>query len=162
MSAQKLAKLGLNTCQDVRDFGEPLLVKQFGKFGRAFTNERWALISEASSPSGFANQSAPSAHSPLTMRIPARDSSSSQNHGRSRRRYEPYKERGIRSLQVKLKFSDFSQTTMERKAERCRSRAAKQLMVDAWTRGDGKSVRLIGVGVSLKDPTLERSAAHAV
>jgi len=35
VSAQKLAKLGLNTCQDVRNFGEPLLVKQFGKFGRA-------------------------------------------------------------------------------------------------------------------------------
>ena len=41
---------------------------------------------------------------------------------------------------------------MERKAERVDLELAKQLMVDAWTRGDGKSVRLIGVGVSLKDP----------
>ena len=55
-------------------------------------------------------------------------------------------------MQVKLKFSDFSQTTMERKAERVDLELAKQLMVDAWARGDGKSVRLIGVGVSLKDP----------
>ena len=55
-------------------------------------------------------------------------------------------------MQVKLKFSDFSQTTMERKTERVDLELAKQLMVDAWARGDGKSVRLIGVGVSLRDP----------
>ena len=67
-------------------------------------------------------------------------------------RFEPYQERGIRSLQVKLKFSDFSQTTMERKADRVDLELAEQLMVEAWARGDGKSVRLIGVGVSLKDP----------
>ena len=41
---------------------------------------------------------------------------------------------------------------MERRTEHVDLELAKQLMVDAWARGDGKSVRLIGVGVSLRDP----------
>ena len=67
-------------------------------------------------------------------------------------RYAPYQDRGIRSLQVKLKFSDFSQTTMERKSDHVDRELAKRLMTEAWARGRGKSVRLIGLGVHLFDP----------
>ena len=153
VSAQKLAKLGLNTCQDVRDFGEPLLVKQFGKFGRALYQRalgidkrsvvtEWVRKSVSAERTLTVDYEDPSEGLELLAKITEEVAA----------RYEPYKERGIRSLQVKLKFSDFSQTTMERKAERVDLELAKQLMVDAWARGDGKSVRLIGVGVSLRDP----------
>ena len=153
VSAQKLAKLGLKTCQDVRDFGEPLLVKRFGKFGRALyqralgIDERgvvteWVRKSVSAERTLTVDYTKPKEGLELLAKITEEVAA----------RYEPYKERGIRSLQVKLKFSDFTQTTMERKTERVDPGLAQQLMVDAWARGDGKSVRLIGVGVSLRDP----------
>ena len=153
VSAQKLAKLGLKTCQDVRDFGEPLLVKQFGKFGRALYQRalgidgrgvvtEWVRKSVSAERTLTVDCTKPREGLELLAKITEEVAA----------RYEPYNERGIRSLQVKLKFSDFTQTTMERKTERVDLELAKQLMVDAWVRGDGKSVRLIGVGVSLRDP----------
>ena len=68
----------------------------------------------------------------------------------------------IKSLVVKLKFSDFTRTTAERTpgpveggggidqvmdAERYR-----ELLAEAWDRGNGRAVRLIGLGVRFADP----------
>ena len=73
-----------------------------------------------------------------------------------------YSDRVVRALVVKLKFSDFTQTTAERApamsveedqmspvvgAELCR-----ELLADAWRRGEGKGVRLVGVGVRFAEP----------
>ena len=70
--------------------------------------------------------------------------------------------RVIKALVVKLKFSDFTRTTAERapaplgpgqatdqvmEAERYR-----ELLAEAWDRGNGRAVRLIGLGVRFADP----------
>ncbi|NWK55527.1 DNA polymerase IV [Verrucomicrobiaceae bacterium N1E253] len=62
-----------------------------------------------------------------------------------------YRNRKIRALVVKLKFSDFSRTTAERANPDLDEGVLTALLADAWARGKGKSVRLFGVGVRLVD-----------
>lgn len=71
-------------------------------------------------------------------------------------------DRVIKSLVVKLKFADFTQTTAERgpapagserKTEEVMDgETYRELLAEAWSRGNGKAVRLLGAGVRFADP----------
>lgn len=62
-----------------------------------------------------------------------------------------YYERRIKSLVVKLKFFDFSRTTVERATTEVDEQLAMELLAEGMERGQGKAVRLIGGGVRLAD-----------
>ncbi|RUO37838.1 DNA polymerase IV [Aliidiomarina taiwanensis] len=62
----------------------------------------------------------------------------------------------IRTQTVKLKFSDFQQTTVSRAANKVSPSLFYQLLNEAWQRKGERSVRLIGVGVTLPDPDENR------
>ncbi len=53
----------------------------------------------------------------------------------------------IKSRVVKLKFNDFTQTTAEKAGGVMDEEAYEELLRLAWSRGEGKAVRLLGVGV---------------
>lgn len=57
----------------------------------------------------------------------------------------------IQKLGIKLKFNDFQQTTVEQQAQQPSLAVLQQLLVTAWQRGQGRSVRLIGIQVGLAD-----------
>lgn len=61
-------------------------------------------------------------------------------------------EQPIRSQTVKLKFSDFTQTTVSKASQRISPSTFYQLLEEAWYRGQNKGVRLVGVSVALPDP----------
>lgn len=63
-----------------------------------------------------------------------------------------WREQPIRSQTVKLKFSDFTQTTVSKATQRVSPSAFYQLLEQAWSRGNNKGVRLVGVSVALPDP----------
>ena len=70
-------------------------------------------------------------------------------------------DRVIKSLVIKLKFSDFTTTTAEGAPLSVKGRGGadqvmdvtryKELLAEGWRRGEGRSVRLIGVGVRFAD-----------
>ena len=60
-------------------------------------------------------------------------------------------ERQVRSLVVKLKFSDFRRTTAERAHPEIERAIFKDLLVEASSRSEGKPARLLGVGVRFHD-----------
>ncbi len=62
-----------------------------------------------------------------------------------------YQSRKVRSLVVKLKFADFTQTTAERAHVEPDEGVYTTLLAEAWSRGEGKPVRLFGMGVRLQD-----------
>ena len=62
-------------------------------------------------------------------------------------RKEKNRLRTIRTLVLKLKFEDFSRTTIERAADHVDRELFQTLLHEAWPRGGGKSIRLIGAGV---------------
>lgn len=57
----------------------------------------------------------------------------------------------IKSRVVKLKFEDFSQTTAEKAGGEMNLEIYEELLRLAWSRGGGKSVRLLGVGVKFEE-----------
>lgn len=60
-------------------------------------------------------------------------------------------EQEIKSRVVKLKFEDFTQTTAEKAGAGMVGEVYEELLEVAWSRGQGKSVRLLGVGVKFED-----------
>ncbi len=64
---------------------------------------------------------------------------------------ERYRDRQVRALVVKLKFFDFSRTTAESAQVRMSEGVFRDLLDEAWSRGAGKAVRLLGIGVRLMD-----------
>lgn len=58
----------------------------------------------------------------------------------------------IKSQTVKLKFSDFQQTTVSRTAKTASPSLFYQLLREAWDRRDQRGVRLVGLSVALPDP----------
>ena len=63
-----------------------------------------------------------------------------------------YNKRTIKATVVKLKFTDFTQTTIERAAEMPSNELVRELLLEGWSRGGQKSVRLLGVSLKLADP----------
>ena len=57
----------------------------------------------------------------------------------------------IKSRVVKLKFEDFTQTTAEKAGRQMDETVYRELLGLAWSRGEGKAVRLLGVGVKFED-----------
>ena len=66
-----------------------------------------------------------------------------------------HSDRVIRSLVVKLKFADFQRTTAERAGHALDHGVYEELLAEAWKRGNGRPVRLLGVGVRFEDPAEE-------
>jgi DNA polymerase-4 len=62
-----------------------------------------------------------------------------------------HSDRHVRSLVVKLKFSDFRRTTAERAHPEIDREIFKALLVEANSRSEGKPARLLGVGVRFHD-----------
>ena len=59
-------------------------------------------------------------------------------------------EQEIKSRVVKLKFEDFTRTTAEKAGVEMDEEAYLDLLKLAWARGNGKAVRLLGLGVRLE------------
>lgn len=57
--------------------------------------------------------------------------------------------RGISKIGVKVKFSDFHQTTKEFSIDKINLAVLSELLVEAFARGNGKKVRLLGIHIGL-------------
>lgn len=57
---------------------------------------------------------------------------------------------------LKLKFNDFNQTTVSRVSNRVSPSLYYQLLAEAWPRAKGRTIRLIGLGITLPEPDEDR------
>lgn len=64
-------------------------------------------------------------------------------------------DRKMNKIGIKVKFSDFQQTTKEQKSSKMDLFLFKSLLEGAILRGAGKSVRLLGVHIGLEDGSIE-------
>ncbi len=58
-------------------------------------------------------------------------------------------DRGISKIGVKVKFSDFHQTTKEFSTDKIDLTILSELLAEAFARGNGKKVRLLGIHIGL-------------
>ena len=149
-TAEKIHKLEVKTCGDLQNISLVDLDRYFGKFGRhlyelcrgeddrkvnpnrerkSVSNER--TFSEDLETIGEGIEQL----KPLVDEL--RDDVGGSKH----------RERAIREAVVKLKFSDFTTTTAQKPTGAVEWKVFEELIYEAWQRGDGKSVRLIGAGV---------------
>ncbi|MFK7910053.1 MAG: DNA polymerase IV [Akkermansiaceae bacterium] len=149
----KLEKIAVKTCGDLQNFSKLELTNRFGKWGlelyelcrghdtRAVTTDR--VRKSISKERTFAED----IYSPEGLRGVLgilQDEIEQTLLGK-------YRNRKIKSLVVKLKFVDFTRTTAERASVIQDRSVYEELLNEAWSRGEGKAVRLFGLGVKLQE-----------
>ncbi len=152
-TAERLGLMGATTCGELQKIGLVDLHRAFGQFGsllfqlcrgiddRSVTpnRQRKSLSVERTFPSDLVTLTEGTAE--LEKLINELTGELSAKHP----------ERAVRTAFVKVKFTDFQQTTAECSAEAPSPGIFEGLLEEGWSRGKGKSVRLIGVGVRFKD-----------
>jgi DNA polymerase IV len=150
VTEKRLLALGLETCGDIVDRPLHQLVAELGRFGMDLhemaqgidyrevnpSRERKSLSNERT----FAENLTTAADGLAKLEPIIDELEADLAHARNR-------DRAICKSVVKLKFADFTQTTIERSATEVDRALFRALLEEAWARGEGKSVRLIGAGV---------------
>jgi DNA polymerase-4 len=152
-TAQRLREAGIATCGELSRRNEMDLVRRFGKFGRSL-HRLSRGIDERPVESNRERKS-------LGNERTFRENLVSLEEGRERLdeligelaedlsgRHE---DRGIRECVVKVKFEDFQVTTAQRSSDRIDPELMRELLAEAWNRGLGRSVRLLGAAVRFRD-----------
>ena len=154
-SAERLAALGLHTGADVQGYPASELIRLFGKQGQMLLarahgiDERPVEVSRVRKSVGV-ELTLPTDLQCLEEAYPVL-AQLEQNLWPRLKRHAP--DGRIVRQGVKVKFADFQQTTVERTSSRLDTGLFLSLLREAWARGEGKPVRLLGVVVSLPQPS---------
>ena len=153
-SREQLAALGVETCAELRRFEKIDLARRFGKWGV----ELWSLCRGIDDRAVSPNRVRKSLGSEQTfsenrvalveLLAPLRD----LVVGLREDQVQHHADRVIKALVVKLKFADFERTTVERAHPFIEESVFEELLAEAWGRGNGRAVRLIGVSLRFEDP----------
>lgn len=151
-TAERLNDAGISTCGEMRKRSEMELVQRFGKFGRSLYQLCRGIDDRVVNP----NRERKSVSNERTFR----ENLTSVEEGLEklgelvdelRDDFDGrHSDRTIRECVVKLKFEDFQITSAQRSAETIEAEMFVELLEEAWERGGGKSVRLIGAGVRFR------------
>ncbi len=158
VTEQKLERLGVSTCADLQRFTRPQLVEHFGRFGLELyeqcrgqddrpvepDRERKSLSNEETFSSDLHTLEECEERLPELFEELAAELA------------QKAPERTVTKIFVKLKFTDFKRTTVERAGRAPTLEEYRSLLAEAFAR-TGKSVRLMGVGVRFA----ERAMAEA-
>jgi len=152
VTADKLGRLGIVSCLDLREWTKLALVREFGSFG-----ERLFSLARGIDERGVQNDSrrqSISVENTYDKDLPDLASCLSKLPelmetlaGRMERIDDSYRPG---KPFVKVKFHDFTQTTLEQAGAGRDLASYQQLLTQAFARGD-KPVRLLGIGVRLQD-----------
>ena len=151
VTATKLHEIGVETCADLRQQSMAQLVNRFGRFGkrlyelcRGFDERPVKASRERKSISveHTFSRDLPDLESCL-KKLPVMLNELEERFQKHR------KQRDVAGAVVKLKFFDFTQTTVEQAGIDCSQAMYEHLCREAWQRGE-KAVRLIGVGYRLQ------------
>ncbi|BCG26374.1 DNA polymerase IV [Pseudomonas tohonis] len=152
VTADKLGRLGVISCADLREWSRLALAREFGSFGERLyglargIDERAVQVDsrrQSLSVENTFDQDLPDLGTCLE-RLPELYEELQRRLQRLDASYKPGKPF------VKLKFHDFAQTTLEQSGAGRDLDSYRLLLGAAFARGD-KPVRLIGIGVRLQD-----------
>ena len=160
VTAEKLNGLGIATCGDLRRWSQLELQQQFGKFGERL----YQLCRGVDERPVCATRAAKSISVEETFAVDMPDLEACRRHlpelvakllGRMRRADA---ERATGKLFLKIRFTDFQQTTIECLALEPAPALFEKLLCAGFQRGL-KPVRLLGVGVRLREDGLRNQLA---
>jgi DNA polymerase-4 len=151
-TAARLRAYGIATCGELRERSEIELAQRFGKFGRELLRLARGIDERPVNPSRERKS--------LSNETTFRENLETLAEGLLR--LEPlldeladdyaarHSSREIRECFVKLKFEDFKTTTAQRASDRIAPELMRELLAEAWSRSEGRSVRLVGAGVRFR------------
>lgn len=145
-TAEKLAKFGFYTCADIRKSNIKLLQTIMGKFAFVLYQRSFGIDERALSVKRVRKSLA--VEKTLAMDITDINGCLdviAQLKIKLKSRLINVKGRRISKQGIKLKFADFSQTTVEQKSDHCNEDAFIHLLHKALSRANGKAIRLIGL-----------------
>ncbi len=149
----KLHELGLYTCEDIRKTDRDELIKRFGKFGLVIwarshgQDDRELAINRKRKSVGVERtlsediMSVEQCQQVVTMLFPKL----------KERLMAVSPNLRIKSNGIKLKFSDFQQTSVEHKAQVLDEANFPQLLAEGLARQSNRGIRLVGLSVTLVD-----------
>ncbi len=156
---QKLEPLGVKTCGQLQRFSRVQLVDLFGKFGLELYDLCRGIDARPVEPDrprkSLSTEETFSAD--LTTLEQCEEKMEELFADLMAELAQKEGARAVTKIFVKLKFSDFTRTTVERAGLEPSLAAFQPLLMEAFAR-TGKAVRLIGVGVRFAEP--ETSAAQ--
>ena len=157
VTQNRLAARGFETCGDLQKATEVELATTFGKSGRSLYRLCRGIDEREVSPDRIRKSVSTERTYPEDLKFAeqGREALSPLVDELQSDLRDKHSDRAPRKLFVKLKFSDFTRTTIERVTPWPHRDLAFSLLDEAWTRGEGKSVRLIGVGVRFAEATDE-------
>ena len=147
----KLNNIGLYTCADVRQFPFEDLIKGFGKFGSIIwdrshgVDDRNLSLSRQRKSVGVERTLAEDIHTEadcikmLDSLFPLLEQRLNKTKAK------------IQSQGIKLKFSDFQQTTVEHKCQQLNQDYFLALLTEGLSRQANRGIRLVGLQVGLAD-----------
>ncbi len=151
--ADKLAALGVATCGEYRVLDKFEWVRRIGGYGAELWERCWGRDDRPVTPdSPRKSLSIENTFTENLRDMPALEREMNEMLDELEEKLTTrHSERQVRSLVVKLKFSDFRRTTAERANPEIDREIFKDLLVEANARSDGKPARLLGVGVRFHD-----------
>ena len=149
---QKLVALGFSTCSDIQHADKPLILQQFGKFGQRL----WDFSHGIDSREVETNRP----HKSLAVENTLLKDIESLTEAETivREHFQKLVVRiertwgktvfaDLKKLGIKLKFADFTQTTLERTMDSLTEQNFLHLLARIWQRRNGRKIRLIGLSV---------------
>ena len=152
-TGEKLSALGLTHCHQLLDFGEAALVAHFGKFGALLWQRGQGIDEREVQPHRI--RKSVGVETTLLVDIQTPEQGLEVLSNLWPELVTRLQERAIKGLCLKLKFNDFTQTTLSRRTPVLDALLAEQLCREVWQRAEGRDVRLVGVSVELDhEPTV--------
>jgi DNA polymerase-4 len=155
VTMQKLARMGLNICNDVRQYPFERIQKELGKFGSVLwerahgiderelsvSRERKSIGVERTLSDDIQTIEQCKAFLPhLLEKLHERMENPKKRTGKPVR---------LRTQGVKLKFNDFQLTTVEHRHAMLEEHYFATLMEEAFERAKGRGIRLVGIHIGL-------------
>jgi len=147
-SRARLAALGITTCGELRTLSKLEVSRRFGRWGLELHELAWGLDGREVTPDRVRKSlSNESTFNHDLSDLAALEAAMAGMLDELEQDVGQHRARAIRSLVVKVKFADFRRTTAERAGVALDRSVYQELLAEAFSRGEGKSVRLLGVGV---------------
>jgi DNA polymerase IV len=151
VTAEKLSNMGLHSCGDVRKFPFEKLLKRFGKFGPIIWDRSHGIDERELSTNR--QRKSVAVERTLAEDIHSREECQALVERLYPKLVERLKKSSpdllIQSQGVKLKFNDFQTTTVEHKRQKLDQAYFAELLAEAFARGAGRSIRLVGLQIGL-------------
>jgi len=150
----KLQDMNLHTGADIRAIDQSVLINRFGKFGLSLWRKCQGIDTRGVETSRVRKSVAVERTFSENMRSESELQSYLQDKllpELEARAHKHLAARTIDKLGVKIKFSDFRQTTKEHKSLELNNEVFASLLQEAWDRRNGKDARLLGVYIGFSD-----------